>query len=131
MNTATPLASIQTLGRFLEEHLHASLPDSTSVQVRCDLQRGTLLVMAQHPGNCSLDAARVLTTLKQGLAEYSPPLTREARLFVRKAGEKQPHARASWQVQSAEAMEPPDAAETEPTEDEETGSQPTIPLYWM
>lgn len=92
MKTATRLDDLQVLGSYLQDRLHAELPNNARFQIKCALKDGALMVMAQHPAAVRPDTQQTFGVLEQAILAEDPELNLPIQLYLRVDGEKRPYS---------------------------------------
>jgi len=99
MVTKQECTPLQVLTQHLQEKLNSQLPYGPAFRVQCLLQKGSLMVLAQHSAKVQPDAERVFAQLQQDIVHYRPSISEQGRIFVRVAGQKRPYFSRSFQIE--------------------------------
>lgn len=99
MTTPTTQSDLQVLGQVLQERLNTQLATETAIEVKCLLQNGTLIVLAQEASLAIAQAESVFNVLQDTIQAIQPSLTdslwkqtEQVRLYLRITGQRQPFA---------------------------------------
>lgn len=108
---------LQQFSQQLQEFL-LSLPQGIPFQVHCVLKRHNLMVLSEHPPDEKPDTHQVFDALEQAIQVFLPgfveevfesaaiPQNAEAKLYLRKLGQKQPYAFHAFNLDSVDEQEP-------------------------
>lgn len=98
---------LQVLEQLLQERLHSEMSLLDSLQVRCAIENGTLMVLSQHPPGKVLEPQPTLVALQQALQSLRPQVTQPVQLNLKVLGEKQPYATHSFMLQPPVSLPTP------------------------
>ncbi|WP_071515288.1 hypothetical protein [Geitlerinema sp. PCC 9228] len=128
MNATTHPTQLREIGQRLQQDFQAAFPEPTPLQVACDIQKQTFVVLVQHPPAENVQVPQVFGKLEQSLkqlyADIFPQgqLPTRVYLALRVRGQKKPYVAHQFdldtsQAASTSAVEPPESAEhTAPAE---------------
>ncbi|MCG8366781.1 MAG: hypothetical protein MJA27_26035 [Pseudanabaenales cyanobacterium] len=102
----TNSTDLEVLAQRLHLFLAEQAPGAATLNIRCALSRGKLMVLGEHPPNISFESELIFLSLKQAihslLPEIDPPIVDPERriafddlpvqLYLRILGQKQPYA---------------------------------------
>ncbi len=113
MNPAIQPQELQVLGQRLQRGLRDATSHPLPVQVRCGVQHGTLLILAQHLPDIVLSPRQILTTLEQVFRRAQAEMNLgelgelPARLYLRVIGQEKPYAAYGLTTRSPVPSDPP------------------------
>ncbi len=88
---------LKFLEELLENRLQSEFPQAGSLQVRCAIKDGTLIVFTQQPqSDVILDPEPTFASLHLTLQSLHPLVTKPVQLYLKLAGQQQPYATYSF-----------------------------------
>jgi len=106
MVTKQECSPLQLLREHLQKTLNSKLPyGGQAFRVQCLLQKGSLMVLAQHRAKIQPDVERIVVQLQEDIQNYRPWISHQGRIFVRVAGEKRPYFSRSFKLEEQSAAQ--------------------------
>jgi hypothetical protein len=137
MKTATRPDDLEILGHRLQEGLQTKLSPLAAVRVQCQLEDAKLVILVQHPPDVKPDTQQTFQCLEQIVLGDYRSLSRRVQIYLRVAGQKQPYACYSFDVEAMGEVPLAEGRDAAEIADEETEAdsppqveKPPIPHPW-
>lgn len=97
MNATTRPAQLREIGQRLQQDFQQAFPEQTPLQVACDIQKQTFVVLAQHPPTENLQVPQAFGRLEQTLKQLYPEIFSQGdfptrvHLALRVSGDRKPY----------------------------------------
>ena len=105
MATKQECTPLQLLTKHLQNNLNGKLPHGRAFRVQCLLQKGSLMVLAQHTPKIQPDTQQIFAQLQEDIAHHRPLVSRQGRIYVRVAGQKRPYFSQSFKIAEQPQLE--------------------------
>ncbi|MGQ4646900.1 hypothetical protein [Lyngbya aestuarii] len=103
MKTATPPDNLKVLGNILEKELVSKLSKIASMQVLCQVLKGTLVIVVEHPAAVKPDPHQTFSVLEQAILTRYRSVSQKVKIYLRVAGQQQPYTSYSFMVKPPES----------------------------
>jgi hypothetical protein len=124
MKVAAQQEDLQFLGQILQEQLRAEVPSGDFFQVKCAVNSGRLMILAQHPVGVSASSETIFAVLEEALQSLPAQQEQQVELFLRVVGQRLPYAKHSvaLRVRVDEPYESYESYESYETDEEDVYS---------
>jgi hypothetical protein len=116
MNATTRPTQLREIGQRLQQDFQEAFPQQTQLQVACDIQKQTFVVLAQHPPTENLQVPQAFGRLEQTLKQlYTEEIFPQGRfptrvyLALRVTGDKKPYVAHQFDLETAQVAGVADA----------------------
>ncbi|MEC4818674.1 MAG: hypothetical protein SAK29_36175 [Scytonema sp. PMC 1069.18] len=120
MKIAAQQEDLQFLGQILQEQLRAEVPSGEFFQVKCAVNNGRLMILAQHPLGVSARTETIFAVLEEALQSLPAQQEQQVEFFLRIIGQRLPYTKHSvvLKIRVEEIEESYDSDKIEDIEDE-------------